>query len=279
MTLDDAIARALGGDTRELYALLSRGSGLPGERANLPLARAFASACASDPRGSELATRMVRLSADEGPGGSPLEMIPLCGVLAAGACAIAQPRLKGAMLALIHDACDDLRFRVRDAVPLALAQMGAREGRALLADLEPFLEGYHHAAAVLGALLEPTFMTRIDDAEAVVHVLRRSLELIDGSPRAAARWPGYKALVVALESAIAPLAIRFGEPVLALVTGFRTGDPHLRESLARAIADKKVRARFPDEHRKATEALAAQTKAPRDPRAAPRATRKRGSRR
>src|SRR5271169_4731843 len=138
MTLDDAIARALGGDARDLYALLARGSGLPGERVNLALAKAFAGVCASDPRAPKLASTMASLSADEAPGGSPLEILPLSGVLAAGACMASQPKSRSAMLALIQDACEDLRFRVRDAVPIALADVGTREGAALLSDLEPF---------------------------------------------------------------------------------------------------------------------------------------------
>ena len=77
--LDEATARALSGDATELYALLSRSSGLPGERANLNLASTFAQSCASDARAPALATKMARLEADAAPGGSPLEFIPLCG--------------------------------------------------------------------------------------------------------------------------------------------------------------------------------------------------------
>jgi hypothetical protein len=46
--------------------------------------------------------------------------------------------------------------------------------------------------------------------------------------------------------------------------------------LERALDDKKVHVRFPEEHASALAALQAQTKGPRDPRSAPRATRKRG---
>ncbi len=278
-TLDEAITRALGGDTRDLYALLARGSGLPGERVNLALAKAFASVCASDPRGPKLAVTMASLSADEAPGGSPLEILPLSGVLAAGACMVAQPKSRAEMLAVIQDACEDLRFRVRDAVPIALADVGAREGGALLSDLEPFFEGYFHTAAVLTALLDPAFLARVQDAGAIVHVLEKALDLASSAPRAAARWPGYKALVLAIEKAIAPLAIRFGQPVLSVVGGFRSGDPHLRAMLERGLDDRKVQVRFPEEHAAALDAIRGQTKGPRDPRAAPRPTRKRGGRR
>jgi hypothetical protein len=277
MTLDEAIARALAGKRGDLYALLARGSGLPGVRANLALARAFAEICASDPRGPALARTMASTPADEAPGGSPLEIIPLAGVLAAGACAARQPGERGAMLAVIHDACDDLRFRVREAAPEALATIGARVGEALIDEVQAFAEGYFHAAALLDALASPAWLPKLDHAEPVVALLVSAFDLADEAPRAAARWPGYKALLASLEKAIAPLALRFGAPVLAAAEGFsRTRDPHLRAAVVRALGGAKLRARFPDELSRAHAALAGAARAPRDPRAAPRPTRKRG---
>lgn len=277
MTLDDAIARALGGNAGDLYALLARGSGLPGTRANLPLARAFAEACASDARGPSLARTMARTNADEAPGGTPLEMIPLAGVLAAGACAARQPKARDEMIEVLHDACDDLRFRVRGVVPEALAAIGAREGGALLDRVEAFADGYFHASALLDALASPAWLPKIEDADAVAGVVVRAFGLADEAPRSAVRWPGYKALVESLERVIAPLALRFGAPMLAAAEGFaRSRDPHLRESIERALADKRLRARFPDEHARALAALAGAKKPPRDPRSLPRPTRKRG---
>jgi hypothetical protein len=277
LSLDEATARALAGDATELYAFLSRSSGLPGERANLVLAQGFAHACSADARGPALATKMAALEADAAPGGSPLEFIPLCGVLAAGACAARQPKTRGAMLQIIHDACDDLRFRVREAAPHALAQIGAREGGGFLGELESFTEGYFHAAALLRAMTSSDWLPQIADAEPAVSALTRAFALADEAPSSATRWPGYKALIEALEASIAPLALRFGEPILVAVAGFaRTDDPHLRESVKKSLANKKLRARFPDELGAAIGALDAAKKPPRDPRSLPRPTRKRG---
>lgn len=277
MTLDEAMTRALAGDAGDLYALLAKNSGLPGERANLVFAKMVAQACAADARGAALSERMARISADEAPGGSPLEFIPLCGVLGAGACAARQPKTRAAMLRVIHDACDDLRFRVRDAAPDALAQLGAREGAALLSDVGDFVDGYHHAAVLLEALIRPEWLPLIADAEPVVSIVSRAFDLVDAAPRAASRYPGYKALVEALERSIAPLALRFGEPMLAAAASFaKSRDPHLREMVTRALADKKLRARYPDALRAATGALEAARKPPRDPRSLPRGTRGRG---
>ena len=65
------------------------------------------------------------------------------------------------MLGVIHDACDDLRFRVRAAVPEALAEIGAREGGALLDRVQTFADGYFHAAALLEALVSPPWLSAL----------------------------------------------------------------------------------------------------------------------
>lgn len=277
MTLDEAVGRAFAGDAGDLYALLTRVSGLPGERANLVFARTFAQTCAADARGPALAESMARLTADEAPGGTALEFIPVCGVLGAGACATRYPRARDAMLRVLHDACDDFRFRVRDAVPEALAGLGAREGDALLVGTEDFTEGYFHAAALLEALVRPEWSSQLADAEPIASIVTRAFDLLDEAPRATSRYPGYKALLEAVETSIAPLTIRFGEPILRAVAGFaKSRDPHLREMVARSLGDKRLRARFPDALRDATSALAAAKKPPRDPRSLPRGTRGRG---
>ena len=269
MAMDEALTRALGGEDGPLFGLLARGSGLPGIRINLALAEAFADACASAPRGPELARRMASASADAAPGGSPLEMIPVAGVLAAGACAARQPKARAAMLEVLHDACDDLRFRVREAVPLAIARLG--EG--VLGDLEPFMDGYFHAAAVLAALGR---MNPLTDGAGVASLLGKALALVNDAPRSATRWPGYKALLEAIEQAIAPLTLRVGADALDVLAGFRSSDPHLRALLVRALDDRRLVTRFGADHQRALEALRAQDKGPRDPRGAPRPTRKRG---
>ncbi len=283
MTLDEAMERALAGNAGDLYALLARNSGLPGVRANLTFAKMFAQACAADMRGAALAEKLAGLDADEAPGGTALEFLPLCGVLAAGACAARQKtnrESRDAMLRVIHDACDDLRFRVRDVASEALAQIGAREGEALLDDTDDFVEGYFHAATLLDALVRSEWLSRIDDGARIASIVTRAFALLDNAPRAAARYPGYKALFESLEKSIAPFALKFGEPILIAAAAFaKSNDPHFREMAERALANKKLRARFPDELRVAQAGVAAQKKPPRDPRSLPRPTRRRGKKR
>jgi hypothetical protein len=276
-TMNDAIARALGGRTDELYALLCRGSGLPGVRANLPLAQAFAEACASDPRAPELAATMARLDADFAPGDTALEFLPVCGVLAAATIAIKQPGARSAMIGVLHDASEDLRFRVRDAVAPALARLGEQQGDALVEELASFMDGYFHAAAALRSLAHREFLARVSDAGAAAGLLSAALDLAAGAPRAAARYPGYKALLDAIGATIEPLALKLGAAIFDVAAGFaKNGDPHLRDLVRTAVSAKKLRARFPAEVRRVEEAFVATDKPLRDPRGAPRPSRKRG---
>lgn len=276
-TMNDTVARALAGQTSDLYALLCRGSGLPGVRANLPLAQAFADVCASDPRGSKLASTMARLDADYAPGDTALEFLPVCGVLAAAAIATRQPGARAAMLGVLHDASEDLRFRVRDAVPAALARLGEQQGDVLARELRSFMDGYFHAAAALRALSHREFLARLSEADAVAELLTAAFELAAGAPRAAARYPGYKALLDALAASIEPLALKLGAPIFDAVAAFaKTSDPHLRELVRTAAAAKKLRARFPEEVRRVEQAFVGTDKPLRDPRGAIGPTRRRG---
>src|SRR5260221_12626093 len=78
-----ALEEAIAGSQGPLFDLLARGSGLPGARVNGTLADAFTQACrAQGARADAVALAMARLSADEAPGATALEFLPVCGLLA-----------------------------------------------------------------------------------------------------------------------------------------------------------------------------------------------------
>ena len=110
-----------------------------------------------------LALAMARLTADEAPGATALEFLPMCGVQALGVRAAADPTVRGAFLRELHARADDLRFRVRDAVVDALARIGEATGDALVADVASWMDGYFHAAAVLRALERDAWQGSLHD--------------------------------------------------------------------------------------------------------------------
>ena len=261
--LDDAIA----GRRDRLFDFLARASHLPGARMNAPLAEAFAAACRTrGSRADAVALALARLSAAEAPGATALEFLPVCGVLALGSRAAADGGVRGAFMAELHARADDLRFRVRDAVIEAVARVGGSAGDALVIDVAPWMDGYFHAAAVIRALAHETWLSNLHDASMVAARLDEAFVLARDAPRAAARWPGHKALIEALGTSVAPAVIRFGAPLFDMVERWSAiQDPALRELVVRLLSSPKLAGRFSVERDHVRRSLQASLPPPRNP--------------
>jgi hypothetical protein len=240
--LDDAIA----GRRAPLFELLSRGSRLPGPRANGALAEAFAQACRSrGTRADAVALAMARLSADEAPGATPLEFLPICGVVALAVRAASDEAIRSGFVAELHARADDLRFRVREAVVDGLARIGAVAGDGLVEETASWTDGYFHAAAVARALSREAWLAQLRDPEGAIRRLDEAFALARDAPRAAARYPGHKALLEALKEAPARAALRFGVPVFDMIDRWAAvKDPVLRELVENLLEDGKLAGRF-----------------------------------
>jgi hypothetical protein len=247
--LSRALDEAIAGRRGPLFDLLARGSHLPGPRANGPLAEAFAQACRSrGPRADAVALAMVHLTADEAPGATPLEFLPTCGVLALAARATADEAVRAGFVAELHAVADDLRFRVREAVVDGLARIGSAAGDVLVEGTASWMDGYFHAAAVVRALARESWLTQLKEPAGVIRRLDEAFELALGAPRAAARYPGHKALLEALKDGPPRVAMRFGVPVFDQIDRWATvKDPVLRELVGAMVADGKLTGRFRSE--------------------------------
>jgi hypothetical protein len=283
---NDALLTALevaqkGGSTEKLYRELMTASGLPGTRANVSLANALADEFARRGQSMDaLLTKMASIHADEMPGGSPMEFIPMCGVLGWGARGASDTKVRREALSLLHEAADDLRFRVREAVILSLIRLGAVMGDVLVLEVEPWMDGFFHAANVLTALSDPAWRNETHDAEPVIQRLREAAELIRHATRSSMRYPGYKALLDALIKSPALLASRHGAGVLDEVQRWTTvGNVDLREAATAAVRDEKTKARFLDNVNEIHKSRDAAVPAPRDGKKVDLPTRKRGKRR
>jgi hypothetical protein len=265
--LSTALAEAIAGRRQRLHDLLARGSRLPGPRVNEELAEAFATACRSaGVRADAVALAMARMSADEAPGATPLEFLPVCGLRALGARAAVDGAVRGAMLAELHAHADDLRFRVRDAVVEALARVGAAAGDRVVEDAASWMDGYFHAAAVLRALAVEGWLSAVHEVEPVAARLDEAFTLVREAPRAAARWPGHKALLDALGEAPVALAARFGVPIFdVLVRWAAVRDPALQGALEKVLGAKRLAGRYASEVERVRAAERAHRPAPRNP--------------
>jgi hypothetical protein len=266
-SLSRALDEAIAGRRDALFDLLARGSRLPGAHANEALAEAFAQAClARAPKADAVAFALVSLSADEAPGATPLEFLPVAGLAALGARASSDPSFRARVLDELHERADDLRFRVRDAVVSSLVRLGAAAGDALVADVVSWMDGYFHAAAVVSALGREPWLTALHDSGPVVSRLDEAFVLARDAPRAAARYPGRKALVDSLATSPIAVAARFGVPVFdMLVTWAPTRDPDLYAALESMVASKKLVGRFRGELERVRKAMVGSRPAPRNP--------------
>jgi hypothetical protein len=281
----DRLARAIDAAIlkrpEELYSLLARGSRLPGARPNLELADSFAAACASRGRlADDCVEALATLDADRAPGATELEFLPMCGVVALGARGASDASSVARVLRILEAASEDLRWRVRDAVAPALARIGAVRGEELLVDVEPWMEGFFSAAAVLLASARTEWLSRIERPFVLVARLERAFELARDAERSTERYPGYKALVVALGECPGVVAAKFGEPVFDLLVRMSViKEPMLREAIAKNLGGQRLARRFAGEVSRVQRALEATAPKARDPRSDVGPTRRRGKKR
>jgi hypothetical protein len=262
-----ALDQAIAGKPERLYRELALVSGLPGPRANLTIANAFATECAARGKAADkLLFHLATLDADVAPGATEHEFLPLCGVLGLGARAALDPKIRAKVVATLHDAAEDMRFRVRDAVPVALARIGEKEQGALVAELAGWTDGFFQAAAAILALADATWLTTLTDPGPVVDRLDEAFRLARDAPRSASRYPGRKALVDALAVAPAAIAARFGVPVFDMLAAWsKTEMPELRAVVQTTLRSNKLAGRYATEIARVHQALDASVAPPRDP--------------
>jgi hypothetical protein len=282
--LNAAFDDAIEGRPERLFVQLGIQSGLPGTRMNTVLAQGFATECVARGKAADkLISTMAQLSAEVAPGASEREFLPVCGVLAVGARAASETKdraIRKTAIAILHDASEDVRFRVREIVPIALAKLGAVMGDTLVHELASWMDGFFQASAALLAMAQPNFLPHIDDADAALARLDEAYALAKNAARSTSRYPGRKALIDALAIAPAAFAARFGVPMFdRLVTWSNTEDPELRGAIEAAIRGDKLMSRYATDVKRVRAALAAALPPPRDPTLAVKGMRGRGKKR
>lgn len=148
-------------------------SNLPGPRGNLELAQA-----AADLMSRERALRLLEWTPERAPVGGREEFLAFCGAVALGRL-VAEGEED--LLPRLRELASDPRWRLREAVAVALQRLGAADFRRLLAEARRWARGsFLEMRAAAAALCEPALLRREADARAV-------LRLLDGITRALAR--------------------------------------------------------------------------------------------
>jgi hypothetical protein len=145
-------------------AFLVAGSNLPGPRANLELIDA-----AGDVLAREDALRLAALDERAAPSGSPLEFLPCCGLSAVGRLVAEDDR---SLIPVLRAAAGDPRWRVREAVAIALQRWGDADVLAMAGEVLGWASGTPlEARAAVAAICEPRLLRTPAAVDAAVRIL------------------------------------------------------------------------------------------------------------
>mgnify|MGYP000016030478 CR=1 FL=1 len=139
-------------------------SNLPGPRGNLELAQAAAL------EGQEAQfLRWLKFDAIQAPVNSPAEFLPFCGVLGLGRLVVEGHTEH---VKTIRPFAADARWRVREAVAMALQAWGRGDMSALLREMAEWSRGnLLERRAAAAALCEPALLRRESDVRRVLEIL------------------------------------------------------------------------------------------------------------
>ena len=171
--LADFLVRWVDADLRSYLAEHSR---LPGPRANLELAEAFARAVTLLPKEEKamwtLCLRWVGLPPDDAPTDDPREFVVFCGVRAMGALGAASPGRAREALVHLRALARDSRWRVRKAVAMAIQDLAVAEPAATVRTLERWVApgAWLEMRAVAAGLAEPRVLKERKVAVAAIRI-------------------------------------------------------------------------------------------------------------
>ena len=145
-------------------ALLLKESGLPGPRGNLELAQVVA-----DEGNQQLFERYLAYDADQAPTNSPYEFLAFCGVVGLGRL-LAEGKTE--MLTTLRLCAADRRWRMREAVAMALQRLGDVDMSRLIQAMRTWSTGTPlEQRAAAAALCEPRLLGQPKHARAVLRIL------------------------------------------------------------------------------------------------------------
>lgn len=157
----------------EWDALLLAESGLPGPRANIDLAQAVA-----DEGNTDLFHRYAAYSAASAPVNSPYEFLAFCGVVGLGRLLAEGDR---SLLPVLRGFASDPRWRIREAVAMALQRLGDTDMDALITEMNIWSTGApFEQRAAAAAVCEPRLLRKPQHALAALNILNTITETIDG---------------------------------------------------------------------------------------------------
>ena len=149
----------------KLIEYLTSNSNLPGPRGNLELANLFAKNLADYPPQKivklwGLCLKMTRISATEAPVNTPQEFIPFCGTVGMSSIAAKNSSYFNDALNLLEKLATDSRWRMREAVAMALQKLISAEPGAVINELNIWInsEDLLKLRAIVAGVAEPAIL-------------------------------------------------------------------------------------------------------------------------
>jgi uncharacterized membrane protein len=247
-------------------------SNLPGPRANLELAEAFAravSTAAAEPAAwLETLYKWAGISADEAPTGDPREFLPFCALISFGvlynthACAYPctgpcdcplWPIQSEHLMETVRNAASDPRWRIREAVAISLQHLGEGNPEAFLRILEHWLSdrdekedtltdrSLMERRAVLAALAHPPLMGEEELARHALETAEGILEEAAGVAAEQRKGEAFQVLTKGLSYVLSVFVAALPEEGFALLERWaKHSDPDIRQVLVENLEKKRV---------------------------------------
>ena len=134
-------------------SFLLKESGLPGPRGNIELAQVVA-----DEGDQELFRRYIGYTVERAPVNSPYEFLAFCGTIGLGRLIVQGDR---GLMEVLRLRASDPRWRVREAVAMALQRLGDADMERLIVEMREWGRGTpFEQRAAAAALCEPRLLGR-----------------------------------------------------------------------------------------------------------------------
>jgi hypothetical protein len=184
--LKSLMAGFLAGNGRDkLEAYLLDNSQLPGPRANLELAQAFAASVRNySDRGAGrlwgLLCALTAIGAEEAPVNRPREFLPFCGAVALGELAAAEDRFRPAALAKLRSLAKDSRWRLREAVAMGVQRILGASPKSSRKELMLWIESgnWLEMRAAAAGVAEPRWLASLERAEQALDLHRKIIQAV-----------------------------------------------------------------------------------------------------
>ena len=250
-TLNSLVERAIAGRPRPLEFYLREHSRLPGPRANLELANDVGSllAAAADKHPDEVRSLINYFATGDRKqiaGNTPAEFIMLCGVIAAGTCAVVQPEWREKTLEMLsYYACSPY-WRIREGVAMAYQHLLSADQQTVIASLKRLaVEGnYLQQRAAIAAVAEPHLLFNDEAIQDAVQLQRVILENSRRAPSAERKLEDFRVLRRALGYTLSVITAAAPEQGFALMRECATWNDEDITWILRENLKKKRLAKF-----------------------------------